>query len=260
MKVLSYNIYGKKDVVNSIPSWEIRQKSLEKNIRNILLNHEIKVLCFQEVNQNNEALIQKICDENNFIILDRFPMRTRTINQYNIVAVKKDKEIIIDSIYCLPHGKDEKYKPIEKQVIDYGMSDYKTTVFVHFHYKNKKYIIGNIHTDYKSVEGKIKGTVKSLDYLDKAEADYKLIVGDMNMVSHMSEAKEILRQKENYTIISKNKVVENSYHGYGINEPVNVDFAIVEKSKISNYQYEIVKQMNVQEEGSDHRPVIITIN
>ena len=64
MKVLSYNIYGKKDVVNSIPSWEIRQKSLEKNIRNILLNHEIKVLCFQEVNQNNEALIQKICDEN----------------------------------------------------------------------------------------------------------------------------------------------------------------------------------------------------
>ena len=109
MKVLSYNIYGKKDVVNSIPSWEIRQKSLEKNIRNILLNHEIKVLCFQEVNQNNEALIQKICDENNFIILDRFPMRTRTINQYNIVAVKKDKEIIIDSIYCLPHGKDEKY-------------------------------------------------------------------------------------------------------------------------------------------------------
>ena len=96
--------------------------------------------------------------------------------------------------------------------------------------------------------------------MDKAEADYKLIVGDMNMVSHMSEAKEILRKKENYTIISKNKVVENSYHGYGINEPVNVDFAIVEKSKISNYQYEIVKQMNVQEEGSDHRPVIITIN
>ena len=50
----------------------------------------------------------------------------------------------------------------------------------------------------------------------------------------MSEANEILQQKNNYTTISKNTIIENSYHGYGINESVNVDFAFVEKSKINN--------------------------
>lgn len=205
-------------------------------------------------------LIEKICSENNFIILDKFPMKTRTINQYNIIAVKEDKELIVDNVYCLPHGKDAEYKTIQEQEIDYGMSDYRTTVFVSFTYQNKKYLIGNIHTDYKSSEGKIKGTVKSLDYMDKLNADYKLIIGDMNMVSHMSEAKEILHQKGNYITISKNNTVENSYHGYGLNESVNVDFAFVEKSKINNYEYQIIKQENIQDEGSDHRPIILTIN
>ena len=96
--------------------------------------------------------------------------------------------------------------------------------------------------------------------MDKIPADYKLIVGDMNMVSHMSEANEILQQKNNYTTISKNTIIENSYHGYGINESVNVDFAFVEKSKINNYKYEIIKQNDMMKEGSDHRPIIITIN
>lgn len=50
MKVLSYNIYGKKDVENSVPTWEIRQKNLYKGINKILLDSEIKILCFQEVN------------------------------------------------------------------------------------------------------------------------------------------------------------------------------------------------------------------
>ncbi len=260
MKVLSYNIYGIKNVESPTPSWEIRQENLYKIINKILIDQEIKVLCFQEVNQNNMMLIQKICDENSFIILEKFPMKTRTINQYNIVAIKNDKEIHVNNIYCLPHGKDEEYKEIKEQVIDYGMSDYRTTVFVYITYQNKKYVIGNIHTDYKSSEGKIKGTVKSLDYMDKIYADYKLIVGDMNMVSHMSEANEILQQKNNYTTISKNTIVENSYHGYGVNESVNVDFAFVEKSKINKYAYKIIKQENMMKEGSDHRPVVITIN
>ena len=260
MKVLSYNIYGKKEVESPTPSWKIRQENLYKIINNILIDQDIRVLCFQEVNQNNMMLIQKICDENSFIILEKFPMKTRTINQYNIVAIKNDKEIHVNNIYCLPHGKDEEYKEIKEQVIDYGMSDYRTTVFVYITYQNKKYVIGNIHTDYKSSEGKIKGTVKSLDYMDKIYADYKLIVGDMNMVSHMSEASEILQQKNNYTTISKNTTIENSYHGYGINESVNVDFAFVEKSKINNYKYEIIKQNDMMKEGSDHRPIIITIN
>ncbi len=70
----------------------------------------------------------------------------------------------------------------------------------------------------------------------------------------MSEANEILQQKNNYIIISKNAIIENSYHGYAVNEPVNVDFAFVEKSKINNYEYEIIKQEDIMQEGSDHRP------
>lgn len=42
------------------------------------------------------------------------------INQYNIIAVKKDKEINIKNIHCLPHGKDEKYKEIKDQIIDFS--------------------------------------------------------------------------------------------------------------------------------------------
>ena len=75
------------------------------------------------------------------------------------------------------------------------MSDYSTTVFIDFYYKNKKYLIGNIHTDHKSIEGIIKGTVKSLEYMDFIMADYKVVIGDMNMVSRMPLAREILRQK-----------------------------------------------------------------
>ena len=81
----------------------------------------------------------------------------------------------------------------------------------------------------------------------------------MPMVSHMSEANEILQQNTNYNILSKNIIIENSYHGYGINEPVNVDFAFVEKNKMDNYEYEIIKQDEMMQEGSDHRPVIVTI-
>ena len=55
------------------------------------------------------------------------------------------------------------------------------------------------------------------------------------------------------------KLTENSYHGYGINESVNVDFAFVEKSKEEKYDYEIIKQDDILNEGSDHRPIILTI-
>ena len=34
-----------------------------------------------------------------------------------------------------------------------------------FEYNNKKYLIGNIHTDYISTEVKIKGTVKSIIWI-----------------------------------------------------------------------------------------------
>ncbi len=151
------------------------------------------------------------------------------------------------------------YKSIDEQVIDYGMSDYRTTVFVNFEYYGKTYLIGC----YISTEGKINGTVKSLNYMDNINTDYQIIIDDMNMISHMSEVYNILKQNTNYTIISRNKnfkISDHSWHGYGIKEQVNVDFAFVEKIKEDVYDYEIIKQDDMMEEGSDHRPIIITIN
>ena len=184
------------------------------------------------MNQNNINLLESILQKNNFKMLEKFPMKTDSYEQYNIVAVKNDLEVKFT--YCLPHGKDTEYKNIKEQIIDYGMSDYRTTVFVKFEYDNKIYLIGNIHTDYISTEGKIKGVLKSLDYMDNVLADYKMIVGDMNMVSHMSEVYNILKQNKNYITLSRNKkfdISDNSWQGYGTQEQVNVDFAFIEKDK-----------------------------
>ena len=261
MKILSYNVYGVKESNLAIPSWEERQKNIYSILTNILKDEDIKVLCFQEVNENNIELISKVFNENNFKCLEKFPMKTESINQYNIVAVKND--INVNNVYCLPHGKDVDYKNIDEQVIDYDMSDYRTTVFVTFTYNNNKtYLIGNTHTDYISTEGKIKGCVKSLNYMDTINADYKFIVGDMNMVSHMSEVYNILKNNNNYTTLSRSKdfnITDNSWQGYGIMEQVNVDFAFIEKSKENCYDYKIIKQDDMMKEGSDHRPVIIEI-
>ena len=82
------------------------------------------------------------------------------------------------------------------------------------------------------------------------------------MVSHMSEVYNILKQNNNYTTISRNNVFsisDNSWQGYGTKEQVNVDFAFIEKKMMKNYNYEIIKQDNIMDEGSDHRPVILTI-
>lgn len=263
MKVLSYNIYGMKDTEYPIPEWETRQKNISIILNDLLQDKEIKICCFQEVNQNNIDLLEEILKANNFKMLEKFPMKTENYNQYNIVAIRNEQGFNLNEVYCLPHGKDTQYKKIESQIIDYDMSDYRTTVFVNFEYNNKKYLIGNIHTDYISTEGKIKGAVKSLNYMDKINCDYKIIVGDMNMVSHMSEVYNILKQNNNYTTISRSRefnVLDNSWHGYGTKEQVNVDFAFVEKNKINNYEYQIIKQADMKDEGSDHRPIIITIN
>ena len=260
MKILSYNVYGVKEPNLTIPSWEKRQKNIYNSLTNILKDEEIKVLCFQEVNENNLELITRIINENNFICMDKFPMITESIYQYNIVAVKSD--IKVNNVYCLPHGKDMEYKNVNEQVIDYEMSDYRTTVFVEFKHNNKKYLIGNTHTDYISTEGKIKGMVKSLNYMDKQNANYKFVVGDMNMVCHMSEVYNILKQNSNYTTLSRSTnfdITDNSWHGYGAMEQVNVDFAFIEKSKKDFYDYKIIKQDDMLKEGSDHRPIIIEI-
>mgnify|MGYP003571278185 CR=1 FL=1 len=260
MKVLSYNVYGVKETKYPTPIWEERQNNLYINLSNILKDEDIKVLCFQEVNEYNMELITKIINENNFICLEKFPMITESVYQYNIVAVKND--IKVNNVYCLPHGMDTEYKNVNNQVIDYDMSDYRTTVFVEFNYSNKKYLIGNTHTDYISTEGKIKGIVKSLNYMDNIDADYKFVVGDMNMVSHMSEVYNILKQNSNYITLSRSRnfdITDNSWQGYGTMEQVNVDFAFIEKDKKDLYDYKIIKQQDMMKEGSDHRPIMIDI-
>ena len=263
MKVLSYNIFCIKDTEEPIPKWEIRQINIARILNELLKDEEIKVCCFQEVNKNNIDQLEEILANNNFKVLDKFPMKTQSYNQYNLVAIKNEEDIKMNYIHCLPHGNDKEYKDIESQVIDYGMSDYRTTVFLNIDYQNKSYLIGNVHTDYISTEGKIKGMVKSLEYMDSSSAEYKIIVGDMNMVCHMSEVYNILKHNKNYTTLSRSKnfdKTDNSWHGYDTKEQVNVDFAFIEKSKYENYDYEIIKQKNIMDEGSDHRPVIITIN
>ncbi len=263
MKILSYNIYGVKDTIKPIPTWQERQKNIEQILNNELRDSEIKVCCFQEVNQNNIELLKDILKKNNFQILNKFAMKTQSYPQYNIIAIRNNQNIILENTYCLPHGKDLEYKVLSKQRIDYQMSDYRTTVFVYFKYKSKKYLIGNIHTDYISTKGKEKGVEKSLNYMDTIEADYKIVLGDMNMISHMSEVYNILKQNPNYITLSRSKNFnesDNSWHGYGTKEQVNVDFAFVEKSKINIYDYKIIKQDRVMQEGSDHRPIIVSVN
>ena len=53
MKVLSYNIYGVKNTTAPTPKWEVRQENIKRILNNILKDNEIKVCCFQEVNENN---------------------------------------------------------------------------------------------------------------------------------------------------------------------------------------------------------------
>lgn len=262
MKILSYNVYGVKETKPPIPNWEIRLENIEKILNTILKDDEIKVVCFQEVNQNNKELLCNILKKYHFQILEMFPMKTEKYNQYNMIAIKNEKDIEIKSVVCLPHGKDIMYKPIEEQKIDYGMSDYRTTVFVYITYNKRSYLIGNTHTDYISTEGKIRGMNKTLAYMDSIDANHKIVIGDMNMVSHMSEVYQILKENKNYVTISRNhnfNISDNSWHGYGTKEQVNVDFAFVKKENVDCYEYKIIKQKNMSEEGSDHRPVILNI-
>lgn len=263
MKVLSYNIYGIVNTVDPVPNWIQRQVNIETILNKLLSDDDIKVTCFQEVNKNNYNLLEQTLLKNDFKILEKFPMKTQQDEQYNLIAIRNENDIQINCVRCIPHGKDEEYKPLKEQTIDYGMSDYRTTVFVNFNYKDKFYLIGNVHADYISTNGKINGMLKTLKYMDKFNVDYKLVVGDMNMVSHMSEVYNILKNNQQYITLSRSKnfdVSDNSWHGYGTKEQVNVDFAFIEKSKKCFYDYEIIKQKHIKDEGSDHRPIIIIID
>ena len=64
MKVLSYNVYGIKDTQSPIPKWEDRQNNIKRILNTVLIDKEIKVICFQEVNQNNIEFLNEILNNN----------------------------------------------------------------------------------------------------------------------------------------------------------------------------------------------------
>ena len=126
-----------------------KAKNIKRILNELLKDNEIKVCCFQEVNKNNMENLNEILESNNFKMLDKFPMKTQSIKQYN-----------------------------------------------------------------------------------------------------------------NYITLSRNSkfnMSDNSWQGYGTQEQVNVDFAFIEKGKKDCFEYEIIKQNNMMDEGSDHRSVLITI-
>lgn len=70
MKILSYNIYGFKDTISPTPKCNERQKNIERILNDELKDNDIKVCCFQEVNQNNMNLLEDILTKNNFKMLN----------------------------------------------------------------------------------------------------------------------------------------------------------------------------------------------
>ena len=100
MKVLSYNLYGVKNTEYPIPKWEIRQENIKRILNDLLKNYEIKVCCFQEVNQNNLNLLDEILKNNDFKMLEKFPMKTASYNQYNIIAIRNEQDLHINDVYC----------------------------------------------------------------------------------------------------------------------------------------------------------------
>ena len=66
MKILSYNICVIKDAEFPFPKWEIRQKNIERILNELLVDCDIKICCFQEVNKDNFDLLDIVLKKNNF--------------------------------------------------------------------------------------------------------------------------------------------------------------------------------------------------
>ena len=91
MKILSYNIYCIKNTEYPTPNWETRQNNIKRILNDLLKDTEIKLCCFQEVNENNIDLLTETLKSNNFNILEKFPMKTEHCNQYNLVAIRNER-------------------------------------------------------------------------------------------------------------------------------------------------------------------------
>ena len=103
MKILSYNIYCIKNTEYPTPNWETRQNNIKRILNDLLKDTEIKLCCFQEVNENNIDLLTETLKSNNFNILEKFPMKTEHCNQYNLVAIRNELKETLNYVYCLPH-------------------------------------------------------------------------------------------------------------------------------------------------------------
>lgn len=196
MKICSYNLYGVVNTPEGIPEFQTRLNLLKHKIT--ILMEMTDIFFFQEVNEHNMDMINKLFRDKPFFIYGkRYPMTTdENTLQYNLIVIKDWLLPYLINVTCLPHGNDVKYMPPEKQIRDYGMSDYRTSLFLHLKINEKTYVLGNTHTDYISIDGKINGVCKSLSYLETYRYDYALLLGDMNMVPHMAECYTILREKK----------------------------------------------------------------
>ena len=125
-----------------IPKWEIRQENIKtiyckiQKLKYVVSQARGLLPKWLQIFVTEEAMM-KVIEKNKFKMLEKFPMKTETYNQHNIVSIRNEEGLNLNKIYCLPHGKDLEYKKIENQIIDYNMSDYRTTVFVNFEYNNK---------------------------------------------------------------------------------------------------------------------------
>lgn len=277
LKILSYNIFGVKEAgLSGVPDWATRQKNLKKNINTILNENEIDVICLQEVNENNMKLIEDVAEEFNFEVLEKYPMFTEMgILQYNLNLISRRGVEDISGV-CINHNNlvNFQYDPnpfMQEMSVkaDEEASDYRTTVINIVEKNNCQYLIANIHTDHCSSDLKKRGIERTLEFIQE-NVDMneflgtQIVVGDMNTVVHLDHVRTVLNKFPRWTTLSKgenfNYLYDHSYHGYGKEESVHVDFAFVPKEHLNKCEYELIKQSDLGNEGSDHRPVIYTID
>lgn len=267
LKVLSYNLFGAESDSKSVPTWEHRQLMLSNSLHTILNEcyTGVNVAFFQEVNDRNIEMLNKVLEDTGYVIVCKASMVVAGGElQYNVIALH---ESLLKYVECTQYVKHDKNSLSGNMVYDCDLSEERATAFVHLRINNKLYILGNIHADHMSIQGKIHGVCKSLGYINNScenASSVGLLLGDMNMITHMAEAQAVLRDKPQFETLSLDKARPNSthvnsYHGYGQREEANVDFAFIPKDKANLFKYEILSKKIMEDEGSDHRPVVVTI-
>lgn len=260
MKIMTYNVYGVVDTNDNIPRFEVRLENLKNYLKEILMGQKPDIICLQEVNMHNLTHIEAVMKEYGYESGEYYYLKNPSLaNQINPIFYKKEMKLLKE--YCVGHA-SEYTKNTEEQELSMGISDFRgTTVNVLKNVDEKIYIVGNTHTDYISSEAKREGIRKSILEIE-SELDYyseaiPILLGDMNMVPHMSEVYQILNLIPKWTTKNKeSRICSQSYHGYNNNEEVNCDFAFVLKSSFPSFSHEVLMKKNKTDEPSDHRPVI----